>query len=171
MEIKMQFKWVKDGSFENRFKHPRNDIFHLRPYFIQNSLPPLQQPKKAPEYSVAFLECGGETVKGVLTVPESVSTQAVVLLHQVHDAVTAAHCLLQTPFRYRAHLLLRLSLFLSFFLSIPVSSDGLQASEPCPFLLRPSHGPNLHQSDTKSHGVAPFVPHFLHTHLLPFICP
>lgn len=42
----------------------------MQPQFIQNSLPPLQQPKKAPECSVVFLERGGETVKGVLTVPE-----------------------------------------------------------------------------------------------------
>lgn len=114
--------------------------------------------------------------------PESVSTQSVVLLYQVHDAVTASHCLLQTPFRYCAHLLLLLCLLLllSFFLSISVSSDGLQTDSrtpprPLPSSNRPlltcTHWPNLHQSDTKSHGVFSFVPHFLHTHPFPFICP
>lgn len=140
-------------------------IFCLQVYFI-NSPSPLRQADKGIQM---FLECGGETVKGVLTVPESVSTQAVVLLYQVHDAVTASHCLLQTPFRYCAYLLLRL--LLSFFLSISVSADGLQTDSRALPLSHPSHGPNLHQSDTKSHAVFSFVPHFLNTHVIPFICP
>lgn len=36
---------------------------------------------------------------------ESVSTGAVVLFYQVHNAVTASHCLLLTPFRYCSYLL------------------------------------------------------------------
>lgn len=79
--------------------------------------------------------------------PESVSTQAVVLLYQVHDAVTASHCLLQTPFRYCAHLLLLcLLLLLSFFLSISVSSDGLQTDG------RTRPGPSLPQTVPSSHA-------------------
>lgn len=123
-------------------------IFHLQPYLVQNSLPALPQPRRRPHnFGVVFLECGGETVKGVHTVPESVSTQAVVLLYQVHDAVTASHCLLQTPFRYCAHLLLLcLLLLLSFFLSISVSSDGLQTDG------RTRPGPSLPQTVPSSHA-------------------
>ncbi len=59
----------------------------------------------SPGFVLLFLECGGETVKGVLKVSESVSTGAVVLFYQVHNAVTASHCLLLTPFRYCRYLL------------------------------------------------------------------
>lgn len=42
-----------------------------------------------PGFALFFLECSGETVKGVLKVSAFVSTGAVVLLYQVHSAVTA----------------------------------------------------------------------------------
>lgn len=72
-----------------------------------------------------FLECGGETVKDVLEVPESVSTEAVVLFYQVHKTVTALHCLLQPPFRYCTYLL-----FFHCFLFISLSSRVRLFSKP-----------------------------------------
>lgn len=72
---------------------------------IAESTNTLARLKLDPGSAFLFLECGGETVKGVLKVPECVSTEAVVLFYQVHNAVTASHCLLLTPFRYCSYLL------------------------------------------------------------------
>lgn len=53
-----------------------------------------------------FLECGGETVKGVRKVSESVSTEPVVFFStRCTTRFPASHCLLLTPFRYCSYLL------------------------------------------------------------------
>ena len=95
-----------------------------------------------------FLECGGETVKGVLKVSEFVSTGAVVLFYQVHKRCNRfSHCLLLTPFRYCSYLLFLHCLSISL---PPSDSLKLTCSNFLLFLhnrFPPSDQPNLYPSD------------------------
>lgn len=103
---------------------------------IAESTNTLARLKLDPGSAFLFLECGGETVKGVLKVPECVSTEAVVLFYQVHNAVTASHCLLLTPFRYCSYLLFfHCSLSLSLYQSPTSNSLSDSSANTFSFLL------------------------------------
>lgn len=91
-----------------------------------------------------FLECGGETVKGVRKVSESVSTEPVVFFcTRCTTRFPASHCLLLTPFRYCSYLLpplfsfsltLSLSLFqlLSFLVQISPCFSSIWSTQSVP---------------------------------------
>lgn len=102
----------------------------------------------SPGFVLLFLECGGETVKGVLKVSEFVSTGAVVLFYQVHKRCNRfSHCLLLTPFRYCSYLLFLHCLSISL---PPSNSLSLTCSDFLLFLhnrFPPSDQPNLYPSD------------------------